>query len=82
MPDLGIEVRAGVHTGEVESIAGKIGGIAVNMGARTSLAGSSEVLVSHTVEGPVPGSGLVFEDAGVHPLKGVPGDWQLYRLVR
>jgi pimeloyl-ACP methyl ester carboxylesterase len=83
VPDLGIEVRAGVHTGEVESIAGKVGGIAVNIGARiASLAGSSEVLVSHTVEGLVSGSGLVFEDAGVHPLRGVPGDWQLYRLVR
>ena len=64
VPELGIEVRAGVHTGEVESIAGKIGGIAVNIGARiASLAGSSEVLVSHTVEGLVSGSGLVFEDA-------------------
>jgi class 3 adenylate cyclase/pimeloyl-ACP methyl ester carboxylesterase len=80
--DLGIAVRAGVHTGEVESIAGKVGGIAVNIGARiASLARPSEVLVSHTVEGLVSGSGLVFEDAGEHALKGVPGAWHLYRLA-
>ena len=80
--DLGIEVRAGVHTGEVETIAGKAGGIAVNVGARiASLAGPSEVLVSHTVQGLVSGSGLVFEDAGEHQLKGVPDRWHLYRVV-
>ena len=80
--DLGIEVRAGVHTGEVESIDGKVGGIAVNVGARiASRAGPSEVLVSHTVQGLVSGSGLVFEDAGEHELKGVPERWRLYRVV-
>ena len=80
--DLGIEVRAGVHTGEVETIAGKAGGIAVNVGARiASIAGPSEVLVSHTVQGLVSGSGLVFEDAGEHELKGVPERWHLYRAV-
>ena len=80
--DLGIEVRAGVHTGEVETIAGKVGGIAVNVGARiASLAASSEVLVSHTVQGLVSGSGLVFEDAGEHALKGIPDRWHLYRAV-
>jgi pimeloyl-ACP methyl ester carboxylesterase len=80
--DLGIEVRAGVHTGEVETIAGKVGGIAVNVGARiASLAAPSEVLVSHTVQGLVAGSGLRFEDAGEHELKGVPDRWRLYRLV-
>jgi class 3 adenylate cyclase len=80
--DLGIEVRAGVHTGEVETIAGKAGGIAVNVGARiASLAGPSEVLVSHTVQGLVSGSGLVFEDAGEHELKGIPDRWRLYRVV-
>ena len=80
--DLGIEVRAGVHTGEVETIAGKTGGIAVNVGARiAALAGPSEVLVSYTVKGLVGGSGLVFEDAGEHELKGIPDRWQLYRLV-
>ena len=82
VPDLGIEVRAGVHTGEVGSIAGKVGGIAVNVGARiASLAGPSEVLVSHTVQGLVSGSGLAFEDAGEHHLKGVPDSWRLYRLI-
>jgi class 3 adenylate cyclase len=82
VPDLGIEVRAGVHTGEVETIAGKVGGIAVNVGARiASLAAPSEVLVSHTVQGLVSGSGLVFEDAGEHELKGVPDRWHLYRVV-
>jgi pimeloyl-ACP methyl ester carboxylesterase/class 3 adenylate cyclase len=81
--DLGIEVRAGVHTGEVEMIAGKVGGIAVNVGARiASLAAPSEVLVSHTVQGLVSGSGLVFEDAGEHRLKGVPDLWRLYRVVQ
>jgi class 3 adenylate cyclase len=80
--DLGIEIRAGVHTGEVETIAGKTGGIAVNVGSRiASLAGPSEVLVSHTVEGLVSGSGLVFEDTGEHELKGVPGRWRLYRAM-
>jgi class 3 adenylate cyclase len=80
--DLGIEVRAGVHTGEVETIAGKTGGIAVNVGARiAALAGPSEVLVSFTVKGLVGGSGLVFEDAGEHELKGIPDRWQIYRLV-
>ena len=80
--DLGIEVRAGVHTGEVETIAGKVGGIAVNVGARiASLAHPSEVLVSHTVQGLVAGSGLEFEDAGEHELKGVPDRWHLYRVV-
>ncbi|MEO8476066.1 MAG: adenylate/guanylate cyclase domain-containing protein [Actinomycetota bacterium] len=80
--DLGIEVRAGVHTGEVETIAGKAGGIAVNVGARiAALAAPSEVLVSHTVQGLVSGSGLTFEDAGQHELKGIPDKWHLYRLV-
>ena len=80
--DLGIEVRAGVHTGEVETIAGKAGGIAVNVGARIAgLAGPSEVLVSHTVQGLVSGSGLLFEDVGEHELKGIPDRWHLYRAV-
>jgi pimeloyl-ACP methyl ester carboxylesterase len=82
VPDLGITVRAGVHTGEVQAIAGKVGGIAVNVGARiASLAGPSEVLVSHTVQGLVSGSGLAFEDAGEHELKGVPDTWHLYRVA-
>src|SRR5919201_880888 len=73
---LGMEVRAGVHTGEVETIGDKVGGIAVNIGARVAgKAGPSEVLVSQTVKDLVSGSGLVFEDRGLHTLKGVPGDW-------
>jgi class 3 adenylate cyclase len=72
-----------VHTGEVETIGGKIGGIAVNVGARiATLASPSEVLVSQTVRDLVSGSGLSFEDAGEHALKGVPDRWHLYRVVK
>ena len=80
--DLGIEIRAGIHTGECEIIDGKVGGLAVSIGARvTSIAGPSEVLVSQTVRDLVAGSGLAFEDAGEHELKGVPDRWRLYRVV-
>jgi pimeloyl-ACP methyl ester carboxylesterase/class 3 adenylate cyclase len=80
--DLGVEVRAGLHTGEVERIGGKVGGISVNIGARVaSMAGPSEVLVSQTVKDLVAGSGLLFEDAGEHDLKGVPERWHLYRVA-
>jgi class 3 adenylate cyclase len=79
---LGLEIRAGLHTGEVEMIDGSVGGIAVHTGARVgALAASSEVLVSQTVKDLVAGSGLEFEDAGEHELKGVPDTWRLYRLV-
>jgi pimeloyl-ACP methyl ester carboxylesterase len=79
---LSIEVRAGVHTGEMQTIDGKTGGIAVVLGARiASLAGPSEVLVSQTVRDLVAGSGLVFQAAGEHELKGVPDRWQVYRVV-
>ncbi len=79
---LGIEVRAGLHTGECETIDGKVGGIAVNIGARVgALAGRSEVLVSHTVKDLVVGSGLGFEDRGEHELKGLPDRWRLYRVL-
>jgi class 3 adenylate cyclase len=79
---LGIEVRAGVHTGEVESIDGKVGGLGVHVGSRVSAAaGTSEVLVSSTVKDLVAGSGLVLEDAGEHELKGVPDRWRLYRVT-
>jgi class 3 adenylate cyclase len=79
---LGIEVRAGIHTGEVQTIDGKAGGIAVVIGARISgLAGPSEVLVSQTVKDLTAGSGLTFEDAGEHELKGVPERWRLYRVA-
>jgi len=79
---LGIEVRAGVHTGEVETIDGKVSGMAVNVGARVgAAAGAGEVLVSQTVKDLTAGSGLVLEDAGEHELKGVPDRWRLYRVV-
>ena len=78
---MGLEVRAGVHTGEVQAIEDTLAGIAVHVGARVSaLAGPSEVLVSQTVRDLVAGSGLVFDERGVHALKGVPGEWRLYAL--
>lgn len=75
---LGIEIRAGVHTGEVETIGEKVGGIAVNIGARIgAFAGPSEVLVSQTVQDLVAGSGIEFDDRGGHVLKGIPGTWRI-----
>ena len=80
--EIGLEVRAGVHTGEVETIDGKVGGLGVHIGARVSAAaGPSEVLVSSTVKDLVAGSGLTFGDAGEHELKGVPDPWRLYRVA-
>lgn len=79
---LGIQIRAGVHTGECELIDGKVGGIAGTIGARiASHAGPSEVLVSQTVKDLVAGSGFGFEDAKEHELKGVPDSWHLYRVT-
>jgi class 3 adenylate cyclase len=79
---LGLEIRAGVHTGEVEIIDAEIGGIGVTIGARISaMAGPSEVLASSTVKDLAAGSGLTFEDAGEHELKGVPDRWHLYRVA-
>ena len=79
---LDLEVRAGIHTGEVEAIDGKVGGIAVNIGARVGgMAGPSEVLVSSTVKDLVAGSGLLFEERGEHELKGIPDRWRLYAVV-
>jgi class 3 adenylate cyclase len=79
MPDLGIEVRSGLHTGECELRGDDIGGIAVHIGARiAALAGAGEVLVSNTVKDLVNGSGITFRDRGMHALKGVPGEWQLF----
>jgi class 3 adenylate cyclase/pimeloyl-ACP methyl ester carboxylesterase len=76
---LGIEIRAGVHTGEVETIGDKVGGIAVSIGARVgAMAHPSEVLVSQTVNDLVAGSGLVLEDRGEHILRGVPGAWRVF----
>jgi class 3 adenylate cyclase len=76
---LGIEVRAGLHTGECEVRGDDIGGIGVHIGARVSaLAGPNDVLVSSTLRDLVIGSGLEFEDRGAHQLKGVPGEWHLF----
>jgi class 3 adenylate cyclase len=78
---IGIEVRAGVHTGEIEWRGDDVGGIAVHIGPRvSSLAGPGEVLVSRTVTDLVAGSGLRFEARGEHELKGVPGLWQLFAV--
>jgi pimeloyl-ACP methyl ester carboxylesterase len=80
--DLGIEIRAGLHTGEIELDGTDVGGIAVHIGARVAaLAGPSEVLVSSTVKDLVAGAALEFQDRGEHQLKGVPGTWRLYRVV-
>jgi pimeloyl-ACP methyl ester carboxylesterase len=79
MQPIGVQVRAGVHTGEVELIGDRVGGIAVHIGARVAAtAGPSEVLVSGTVKDLVAGSGIEFEDRGSHSLKGVPGRWRLF----
>jgi class 3 adenylate cyclase len=76
---LGLEVRAGVHTGEVERRKNDVAGIAVHIGARvTAVAGPGEVLVTGTVKDLVIGSDLQFHDRGDHTLKGVPGDWRLW----
>jgi class 3 adenylate cyclase len=78
---LGLELRVGLHTGECERHEGKLTGIAVPVGARVaSAAAPGEVLVSGTVKDLVAGSGLEFEDRGVHELKGVPGEWRLYAV--
>ena len=80
--DLGLEVRAGLHTGECELVEGKVAGIAVHTGARVvGLAGASEVLVSSTVKDLVAGSELRFEDRGEQILNGVPGAWHLYAVT-
>jgi len=80
---LGLELRGGVHCGEVEVRGGDVGGIAVHTAARVAaLAGPGEVLVSQTVRDLVAGSGLTFDDRGLHRLKGVPGDWRLFALAR
>lgn len=79
---LGIEVRIGLHTGEVEIVGDRVRGIAVHIGARIgAMARPSEVLVSSTVKDLVAGSGLTFDDAGEHELKGVPNGWHLYRVL-
>jgi class 3 adenylate cyclase len=78
---VGLDVRAGVHTGEVELRGEDLGGIAVNIASRVAdLAGGGEVLVSSTVKDLVAGSGIGFEDRGAHVLKGVPDEWRLYAV--
>jgi class 3 adenylate cyclase len=82
MAELGLQVRAGLHTGECELVDGKVAGIAVHTGARVaSQASPGEVLVSSTVKDLVAGSGLAFEDRGAHELKGIPGEWRLYAVA-
>src|ERR671936_441753 len=83
VPELGLEVRVGLHTGECELVDGKVAGIAVHTGARVaSIAEPGEVLVSSTVRDLVAGSGLCFEDRGTRELKGIPGEWRLYAVSR
>jgi class 3 adenylate cyclase len=77
--DLGLDIRAGIHTGEVELVGGAVEGLAVHIGARVAAeARPCEVLVSSTVRDLAAGSGIDFEERGAHELKGVPGDWQLF----
>lgn len=79
---IGLEIRAGVHTGEVERSDGDVQGLAVHIGARiASLAGAGEVLVSSTVKELVVGSGLEFLDRGEHELRGVPGTWHVFEVA-
>jgi class 3 adenylate cyclase len=76
---LGLQIRAGVHTGEVEMMGANVGGIAVHIGARVAaLAQPGEVLVSGTVKDLVAGSGIEFEERGIQVLKGVPGEWRIF----
>jgi class 3 adenylate cyclase len=78
---IGIDSRAGLHTGECERLDGKLGGMAVHIGARVcALGDAGQVLVTSTVRDLVTGSGIQFEDCGTHALKGVPGEWRLFAL--
>ena len=80
--ELGLDIRAGLHTGECELLGEKLAGIAVHTGARVAgAAAAGEVLVSSTVKDLVAGSGIEFEERGEHELKGVPGTWRLYAVV-
>ena len=79
---MGVEVRAGLHTGEIELAASGIEGIAVHIGARiAALAGAGEILVSGTVKDLVVGSGMGFEGRGAHALRGVPGEWHVHAVA-
>src|SRR5262249_43065622 len=80
--ELGIAVRAGLHTGECEVVDGKVAGIAVHTGARVAAAArGGEVVVPSTVKDLVAGSGIDFEDRGLHELKGIPGEWRLFGVA-
>jgi class 3 adenylate cyclase len=80
---LGLEIRAGLHTGECELVDGKVGGVAVHLGARVAAqAAPGEVLVSSTVKDLVAGSGITFQDRGAHQLKGIGGEWRLFAVER
>jgi class 3 adenylate cyclase len=82
MRPLGLDLRAGIHTGEIQRSRDDVAGIAVHIGARIGeLAGGGEVLVSSTVKDLVTGSGIDFADRGRHQLKGLPGDWQIWAAV-
>jgi class 3 adenylate cyclase len=79
---IGLDVRAGLHTGEVETTGEKVSGMAVHIGARVmALAAAGEVFVSSTVKDLVAGSGIGFEERGTHELKGVPGEWSVFRAM-
>jgi len=83
MRELGLTIRAGLHTGECEMADGKVAGIAVHTGARVvTQAAADEVLVSNTVKDLVAGSGIGFADRGTHELKGIPGEWRLFAVDR
>jgi class 3 adenylate cyclase len=80
--ELGIEVRAGLHTGEIELEPGDIAGLAVHIAARISaMAAAREILVSSTVKDLVVGSAIEFDDRGSHELKGVPGEWRVFAVT-
>lgn len=81
--ELGLSIRAGLHTGECEIADSNVAGIAVHTGARVAAqAGADEVLVSNTVKDLVAGSGIEFIDRGAHELKGIPGQWRLFAVNR
>jgi class 3 adenylate cyclase len=81
--ELGLSIRAGLHTGECEIADSNVAGIAVHTGARVAAqAGADEVLVSNTVKDLVAGSGIEFIDRGAHELKGIPGQWRLFAVDR
>lgn len=78
----GVDIRAGVHTGECEVMGEKLGGIAVHIGSRVAgMAAPGEIVVSQTVKDLVAGSGLAFAERGMHTLKGVAGEWRLYAYL-